>query len=457
MRAKCKALFGRNPGLKLIALVIGFLIWLFVTNSNDPIRTSLIANVPITIINENAVADIGKVVQPEGSGTVTLRITERKSVLQKLARSGADFYVEADLENMTNLNTVPLTVSSSFSAITWDEIEMSPAVLKVTLEDKVEQAFPVTVTSTGNAATGYTIGSTDVEEGKTLLLAGPSSLINIIDRVSAPINVTGISSDVTVRSNLKIFDKNGSELTDSQMALLEIKTADGSVLSDRNVLIYVEMWEVRSDLRLKVTTSGTPASGYSVSGIKTIPETISLAGTKEALDKIGRTLEAVDPVSVQDADQEIETELDLSTTIDNYEDIRLISDADETVTVVVSFEKRGDISLEIPLSQIQAENTPQDMKLVFTPADKITLSMHGDGTETEIPTAENITAMIDLSECREEGTYEIPVQVTLPDGYELSDEISLKVSATSIAADDISVRDVSDQNEQIGEAETDMS
>ena len=83
-----------NLVLKIIALAMGFLIWLMVTNSNDPVRSLVLSNVPINIINEDSIADIGKVVEPEGSGTVTLKVTERRSVLNRLARNGIDFYVD---------------------------------------------------------------------------------------------------------------------------------------------------------------------------------------------------------------------------------------------------------------------------------------------------------------------------------------------------------------------------
>ena len=136
-----------NLVLKLIALVMGFLIWLMVTNSDDPTRSLILSNVPITIVNEDSIADIGKVVEPEGSSTVTLKVTERRSVLNRLARNGSDFYVEADLENINEMNTVPLTVNCTNPNVTWDEISINPSALKVKLEDKMEQAFVAAVTT----------------------------------------------------------------------------------------------------------------------------------------------------------------------------------------------------------------------------------------------------------------------------------------------------------------------
>ena len=142
------ALLG-NLWLKLLSLLIAIFIWIMVTNANNPVRTTLFSGVPITIVNQDSVADIGKVIEAQGSGTVTLKVTEKRSVLEQLNRDGSDFYVEADMNNITDLNTVPLTVSCANSAVTWDEIEVTPSSLKVTLEDKVEQTFVATVAAEG--------------------------------------------------------------------------------------------------------------------------------------------------------------------------------------------------------------------------------------------------------------------------------------------------------------------
>jgi YbbR domain-containing protein len=161
-----KALLG-NLWIKLLSLLIAIGIWLMVTNANNPTRTTLFMNVPISIVNQDAVADIGKVIEAQGSGTVTLRVTEKRSVLEKLSKTGSDFYVEADLNNITQMNTVPLTVTCSNSAVTWDEIEISPPSLKVTLEDKVEQTYAASVSIEGSPASGFAVGSTSFREGRS--------------------------------------------------------------------------------------------------------------------------------------------------------------------------------------------------------------------------------------------------------------------------------------------------
>ena len=429
-----EALF-RNIGLKIAALVIAFFVWVGVTNTNNPVKTQLFTNVPITIVNQDAVADIGKVVEQQGNGTVTLRVTDRRSVLSQLARNGSDFYVEADMKNLNSMNTVPLTVTCSNPQVTWDKIEVLPSSLSVKLEDKVEQTYVASISTNGTPATGWEVGSSSVTTGKNIVLAGPSSLMRRINQVVAPVDVAGLSSDYTLSSVLKVYDKNGDELTDAQMKSLEFKDATGTVIKDHTVKVMVDLWKIRTDVPIRIRTTGTPAWGYRVSSIKMIPETISVAGTDEALAELGDELTVKDVINVSGAKENVKQENNLEDTLDQMSGLKLISDADPSVEVEVSIEKNGDVTLDIPLSDIVVQNRPEGMELVFTPADKISVSVHAMEDDEKPLTAKDISLSIDLSQCAEPGSYEIPVHVTVPEGYELAGDVSLTVvSANQEAA-----------------------
>lgn len=424
-----RALFG-NLWLKIISLAIGFAIWIMVSNANNPTRTQLFTNIPITIVNQDTVADIGKVVEAEGSGTVTIRVTERRSVLQQLSRSGSDFYVEADMNNITEMNTVPLTVTCSNSSVTWDDIEVSPSSLKVTLEDKVEQTFVASVSTEGSPASGYEVGTTTIQQGKNIVIAGPRSLMNIINQVVAPVTVSGLEEDTTITSSLRVYDKNGDLFTDTQLSSLEFKDERGSVLTNHEVRVKVDLWRIRSGVPLVIETTGTPAWGYNVSGITTIPETVSLAGTEDALEELGSGLTVADKIDVSGATGNITSEIDLTDTLSDMDGLKLITNADPTVQVEVSVTATGDITVSVPLSSINFLNRPDGMDLVFTPADEVQVQLHALTDDAGSVDAESLSPSADLSECAQEGSHEITVNVTVPEGYELASDITLTVVST---------------------------
>ena len=107
-----------------------------------------------------------------------------------------------------------------------------------------------------------------------------------------------------------------------------------------------------------------------------------------------------------------------------------------SVSVQIGIKKTGYSTVDIPLSDITLLNRPENQKLVFTPADKITISVKADSSDYAPITAERILAVMDLLECAEPGTYNIPVTITLPDGYSLSDEVVVKVSSSDSESDE---------------------
>ena len=415
-----------NLPLKIISVVIAFLIWLLVSNTNNPIQTKTFSNVPITIVNQSSVADIGKVVEPEGNGMVNLRVKERRRVLDQLTRS--DFYVEADMENINSMNSVPLTVTCSNSSVSWDEIDILPSSLKVELEDKVEQAFVVSVSVSGTAANGFAVGETEIVQGKNIYIAGPESVMKIINQVVAPVNVGGLNSDVTLTAALKVYDKNGADMQD-KLSTLEFKDSNGAVLTDGIVQVDVNMWSVKTDIALEVDTIGTPAYGYRVSGINTIPASVSLAGTEDALKALGGKLTLKDTISVAGAAENISEELDLTNTLADMEGLKMLADAEPNIMVEVQIDKNGDETVSIPLSSVELLNQPAGVNLVFTPADKIFIGIHAASDEPQELTEEDIKASIDLAPCAEEGNHELTVNVELPEGYELASDVTIIVNS----------------------------
>ena len=144
--------------------------------------------------------------------------------------------------------------------------------------------------------------------------------------------------------------------------------------------------------------------------------------------------DVADPVDVNGAAEDVTTEIDLTATLSQMTGLKLIADADPSVQVQVAIEANGDVTLPIPLSAISFANKPEGMDLVFTPADEVSVKVHALSEDAEKLSAEAISLSVDLSVCAEEGSYEIPVQVSLPEGYELASDVLLTVVSSRQAA-----------------------
>jgi YbbR domain-containing protein len=416
----------KNLSLKLLSLVVAFLIWLFVVNVDNPVNSVLFKDVKIQITNEDSVTEIDKVFDIVSDETVIIKVTERQSVLNRLSKD--NFTVVADMENLTDMDTVPLTVTCSNPAVTWDEIEISPSSMKVKLEQRKQSEFVVTVSTSGSPERGYEVGTTEVIQGKTVQIAGSESMLNRIGQVVATVNVSGISSNQRLRGELKILDKNGDTLTDAQMSRLQVKDSDGVLLSEDSVLVDVNLWEIMNDVPVTVDVEGTPADGYRLLDVSTLPVTVNVVGTPEALANLNGKIVLKDPISVEGCTESFTQEFDLNDTLADTAELRLVEDAASTVSVSVQIEKTGDYTLTVPLSNLEILNRPEDMSLTVSPADAITIVVHSDENSSPIGISD-IKASIDLGVCTEEDTYEIPVEIELPEGYTLASDVSLVVTA----------------------------
>ena len=61
------------------------------------------------------------------------------------------------------------------------------------------------------------------------------------------------------------------------------------------------------------------------------------------------------------------------------------------------------------------------------------MKVHALSEEAQKLTAEALSLSVDLSPCAVEGSYEIPVQVSLPEGYELASDVMLTVVSSAQA------------------------
>ena len=172
---------------------MAYLIWLLVISIDDPIISDVIRDVPVQILNENSVTAIDRTVSVLEGDTVSIRVKERRSIVENLNKD--DFTVVADLENLNAMDAVPLYATCSDQSVTWDEMEIYPASMKVQIELNKQSEFNITVRTSGQPESPYEVGATAVVEGPTVLIAGPESLVDIIGQVVAEVDVSGMAED----------------------------------------------------------------------------------------------------------------------------------------------------------------------------------------------------------------------------------------------------------------------
>ena len=410
--------------LKVLSLIIAILIWLLVRNVDDPIVVRTFYEIPVSIENASYLAENLEIpLLVDGKDTVKVRVKGARSVVSKLKKE--DIKAVADMTQIISKDTTPIMVPVEVTGtgISDSDITVRPRNIQVDIEKQksVEKTIAV---STGDTQPDkdYEIGNLKANPEK-VTISGPETIINKIDKVVALIDVTGRKeSNIEIKSQLKIYDKNLDELSPKQLEYLNIKE-----ISDNTIRIQTQFWKVKQNVKIKAEYSGEPKRGYEVDSINLVPDTISVAGTDEALKKLeqeGNTLEIPGKyIDVTDKTGDFEQNIDLSELLP--EDLKLVRDLNSSVIATVKILPYNSRDYEVSVTQIEADNKAEDLDLVFQD-EQITIRAKAKEQDLDSLSAANIQVQIDLNGYGE-GEYEVPVTVTLPGGYELVESIKVKV------------------------------
>lgn len=413
-----------NLSLKILSVAIAILIWLLVVNADNPMVTKSFVIGDVQLLNEAYLDADGKMcMQDDKQESIRVTIKANRKTLDRITAS--DIKAVADLQQAVSLNTDPVMVPITVSCdkVLPDNIEVTPKNLSIHIEDKDTQEFVVNVTTNNTKPDkGYEVGTLTSNPEK-LKITGPTSLINKIDKVNASVDVDGTSEDVTEETDVKIIDKNGEEFTDTDMAYLNIS----------KVSVTARLWKVRPEVRIKAEYEGTPADGYEVESISTTPNVISVAGSDEALSALEEQNNTVTiPSSATDVsgrDSDYEVKINISDYLS--QGLKLTSDSSEDVFVRVNILPQGSSVCEVPTKNIKVENAPESMQVAFDTA-KIEIRIKKTEEDLSDLKESDIKASIDLKD-KTEGSFEVPVKIEIPEGYELVDEVTTGVEISPIS------------------------
>lgn len=413
-----------NLSLKILSVAIAILIWLLVVNADNPIVTKSFVIGDVQLLNEAYLDADGKMcMQDDKQESIRVTIKTNRKTLDRITAS--DIKAVADLQQAVSLNTDPVMVPITVSCdkVLPDNIEVTPQNLSIHIEDKDTQEFVVNVTTNNTKPDkGYEVGTLTSNPEK-LKITGPTSLINKIDKVNASVDVDGASEDVTEETDVKIIDKNGEEFTDTDMAYLNIS----------KVSVTARLWKVRPEVRIKAEYEGTPADGYEVESISTTPNVISVAGSDEALSALEEQNNTITiPSSATDVsgkDSDYEVKINISDYLS--QGLKLTSDSSEDVFVRGNILPQGSSVCEVPTKNIKVENAPESMQVAFDTA-KIEIRIKKTEEDLSDLKESDIKASIDLKN-KTEGSFEVPVKIEIPEGYELVDEVTTGVEISPIS------------------------
>lgn len=422
-----------NLSLKLISLFAAIFVWIIVVNIDDPYSMKSYSNIPVEIMNENVITKEGKIYTIlENSNVISISVYARRSVHDKL--SSADFKATADMKELSFMDTVPILVEPLRfkDKIGSDDITYKTKNLKVSIDDLSSQQFSIDTAVIGKPATGYAIGNGSLSQS-TVTISGPASVVNTINKVIAEVSVEGMRQDVVTPVNLKVYDGNHKQMDTSKLQLSAVSvTATVKMLVTKNIQLNFEI-------------QGIPADGYRVLGnVVCEPSTIEIAGTEDQLSAVNSINIPASELDLTGLTGNLEKTINISKYISRG--IKLISDPEVLVSVYV--EQLHIKEIEIPALSITVNNLAEGYGASFVSYENVKLSVRGLAEELADFNIAQIAASIDLTGL-EKGTYQVPIQLQLPEGFESMEQKTIEVKLEDLkdSSNENKSSDSEDQNE----------
>ncbi|MDE7131016.1 MAG: hypothetical protein K2O65_04355 [Lachnospiraceae bacterium] len=417
----------RNWGLKLVSFLFAAMLWLIVTNINDPIDDLRATDVPVTIRNTELITERGQVFEVLEDTDVIDSVTvyAPRSVIASLNKS--DVVATADINDLTSLDTVPIKITTSKHSDKLESVKASIDSVKLNIEDKQTRSFPIRANVTGEVSEGYILGDVSTEQN-LIRISGAESMVSRIVKAQAEVNVSGFTNPISTDVEIRLYDETGTEIRSASLEK-----------SISKVRVNIDILETKT-VPINYQISGVPADGYRLTGENTSTRSnVMIAGKSRIIQNITAIEIPEGVIDVAGTREDVTTLIDLKQYLPEG---TIIAEEDFTgminVTVSVGQEMRRIFT--IPVRDIRITGVPAGWKTEITDPDGIcTITLIGLPAELQEINVNTLEVTVDMTawladqelEEPEPGFHQMPLIVSLPeDSAVVWEETEVQVHVT---------------------------
>lgn len=276
-------LLENDMAARILSVILAVILWLQVSGQGYEAQTSIrsvavrIRNLPP---NLTAVA-----IEPD---TVTVTVRGPRRDVARLTRADVEAVVDLASARPGRM-TYLLDGVSVPPGITL--VDFQPAQVAVTVAVIKEQEMSVRVRLEGKPADGFVTGQAAVEPAR-VVLRGPQNLLDKVASVEVPVSVERAREQVRELRPVAVLDKRG-------------EAVDGVAVTPERVQVTVPVSEavVARQVPVRAVVSGQPPRGYTVLGVETSPDFVTIRGPSDVVEKVAEVI--TEPVDVSEAREDV--------------------------------------------------------------------------------------------------------------------------------------------------------
>ncbi len=417
----------KNWGLKLVSFLFAVMLWIIVTNINDPISPLKVNNIPVTIKNGDLITEKGQIYEVlEDTDMIdSVIIRAPRSIIDTLGASNV--IAEADMRDLTSLNTISIKLYTNKYNDKLESIKGNIDSVKLNIEDKQTRSFPIRPNVTGEIQEGYMVGAVNTEQN-LIRLSGPESVISQISRAQAEVDVSGFTNNIGTDSDIRLYNEDGVEIRSESIEK-----------SITRVRINVEILEKKT-VPIIYQSSGVPADGYKATGeITGSRNSVMIAGRSELMKEITSIVIPEEALDVSGARETVETMINIHDYLPEGV-ILAEEDFEGQISVAVRIEQVRRQNVSVPVESIRFIGLPAGYHASITePEESYEIALIGLNSELAQIDINALEPYVDVTAWMageenteiESGYYRMPLLVSLPEDSTVSlDENWINVHIT---------------------------
>ena len=305
----------KNIRTLLLALILGFSVWISAVSAADPDEVRPAITVPLEIIGQESSLIITNDIPP--SIRVTLRAP--RSVWEQLTTQENAVRAILDLTGLS-ADKHELEVQVLISVRPVQKIQVEPSRVTVELEPLAVRTLPIVLSLSGQPAIGYQAGEATIEPTE-VILSGPETLVNQAARARVLVRLNGVRESIEEALPIEILNEQNTPL---EGISINPETA--------RVTIPISQQGGFRDVAVKVVVQGQQAAGYRLENISVFPPVVTVfAEDPELVSGLPGIVET-EPLDLQNANQDVATRLALNLP----EGVEIVSPQTQTVQVQVA-------------------------------------------------------------------------------------------------------------------------
>lgn len=386
-------------------VLLAFVMWIYAMTDKNPSVPKKVDNIPVQLVNIEALEQYNLALVPEQNFTVSLDI--KGKALDVYSADPADFTIVADLNNAAYLkkgeNNIQVEIKGTPNGIQLENPTGIPYYIKVKLEALDTKSVEVKINLTGTVKEGYGYLK-PVPKPTEVVVRGPESYVNQVNGIAGQVDISGKSGDVNASIAIRPVDKDGKEV---KYVTLESQVVDVSVPV-----------KPAKEVDVVVKTAGNITGDKVLKRINQSVDRVIIIGDRKSLDRV-KEIETV----AYDISKIKETFTD-TLSLNLPEGIGVFNDMN-TVNVEFLVENAIENTIKVPINII---NTREGYNYSTSVPD-VNITVRGAESIIHTLDTSSISATLDVNNL-DEGQHNAELAVNIPNGISIVKKVPDKVTVT---------------------------